>query len=74
MMTLKYLERTAHNLIEVLFAELFGGTGENHGNPVTIGDLPVEIRNDNFLNPSQVPHFQINPFGKWSLNMRSLQR
>jgi hypothetical protein len=74
MMTLKDLEGTAHNLIDVHFSELFGGTGENDGKPVMIGDVPVEIRKDNLLNPSQVPHFQINLFGKWSLNTRSLQR
>lgn len=68
------MEGTGHNLIEVLFSELFGGNGENHGKPIVISDLPVEIRNDNLLNLSEVPHFQINLFGKWSLNTRSLQR
>jgi hypothetical protein len=49
---LKGLGRNGHNLIEVLFSELFGRTGENHKKPVMIGDLPVEIRKDNFSNPS----------------------
>jgi hypothetical protein len=48
-------------LILVLFWQLVGRTEENHGNPVIVADVPVEIRNKHLANKNSQHYISVNP-------------